>query len=101
VARPAVASADEATDAALRRAGAHRVLRGALAGVLLTLGGLLLAGGMTAANAVEGPLRPLALVAVAVGGVCALAGVLALLVWAPRVPAPAAEAPAGRQGLPA
>ena len=91
VSRPAVTAADIATDTALRRAGAHRVLRGAASGAGLTLAGLLL----TAGNAVRGvadDAGALGLVGVGlavVGGLAGVAGLLVLAVPAPRVPAPA------------
>ncbi|MCI2238830.1 hypothetical protein MO973_28820 [Paenibacillus sp. TRM 82003] len=43
--RPSVPAADDATDAALRRVAAHRVLRTSTAAAVLTLGGLLLLAG--------------------------------------------------------
>ncbi|WP_337060342.1 hypothetical protein [Kineococcus sp. G2] len=46
--RPSVPAADEATDAALRRVAAHRVLRTSTAAATLTLAGLLLLAGVSA-----------------------------------------------------
>lgn len=94
VARPAVEEADDATDLALRRAGAHRVLRGALAATLLTLGPLLFFAGTAAGNVHEGPARAAAVVVAAVGALAALAGLLTLAVPAPQVPAPRRSDPA-------
>ncbi len=54
VSRPAVAAADPATDTALRRAGAHRVLRGAASGAGLTLAGLLLTAGSATRGVADG-----------------------------------------------
>lgn len=91
VVRPAVVGADEVTDTALRRAAGHRVLRGALAGLLLTVGPLLAYGGMAGQRVVDGPLELLGIVTTIVGAILTLAGPAVLLVPAPRVPAPRAE----------
>ncbi|WP_432505778.1 hypothetical protein [Kineococcus arenarius] len=48
--RPSVPAADDATDAALRRVAAHRVLRTSTAAATLTLAGLLLLAGVSAAG---------------------------------------------------
>jgi len=91
VSRPAVAGADPVTDAALRRASAHRVLRGATAGATLTLGPVL----YVASSAVRGVageaawLQALAVLLVVLALVVSLAGLALLLLPAPRVPAPA------------
>jgi hypothetical protein len=93
VSRPAVAGADVATDTALRRAGAHRVLRGAGAGVGLTAAGLLGTAG-SAVHGVSTGSSALAAIGVvlAVGGVVVgLLSLALLLVPAPRVRAPAPE----------
>jgi hypothetical protein len=50
VARPAVVGADPGTDAVLRRASSHRVLRASTAAALATLGGLCVGGGLGAAH---------------------------------------------------
>ncbi|WP_209313929.1 hypothetical protein [Blastococcus sp. TF02A-35] len=102
--RPAVVTADDRHEAALRRASAHRVLRGAAATVLVVAGGLLAVSG----NAVRSASSGLASTATAndvaagtaaavlpwVGGVLAalglvgaLAGIGVLAVRAPGVPA--------------
>jgi hypothetical protein len=97
VRRPAVAGADAVTDTVLRRASAHRVLRGAVAGVLATLGPLTAVAGTTAASAssslaLNGSPRPLLHglgVALAALGVLACLGALVVACLpAPRVPAP-------------
>ncbi len=94
VARPAVEGADELTDAALRRASAHRVLRGALAGTLLTLGPLLAFGGSAAAQVHDGAPKAIA-VTVAVAGLAAgVAGLVAWFLPAPNVPLPSGATPA-------
>jgi hypothetical protein len=89
--RAAVVTADERAEAALRRASAHRVLRGAVGSALVTTGGLVLVAGMSTRN-VASNVGPQALVALGVvlAG-CGLAGLLAGLVVAcvraPGVPA--------------
>ena len=93
VARPAVEGADAATDSALRRAGAHRVLRGALAATLLTTGPLLFFAGTAAHRVHDGSVGAAAVVVAAAGALAALAGLLALTLPAPRVPAPQPGAP--------
>ncbi len=87
--RPAVAGADTGTDTALRRASAHRVLRGAAAGTLLTLGPVLVsvAGGVSSVRP-GSPLQALSWAALVLGVLAALAGLLVLFWVAPRVPAP-------------
>jgi hypothetical protein len=52
--RPAVVTADERIEAALRRASAHRVLRGATAGALVVGGGLLAVSGLSVRSAASG-----------------------------------------------
>jgi hypothetical protein len=49
--RPALGTADEQAEAALRRASAHRVLRGATTAALLTVGGLLTVSGFSLRSA--------------------------------------------------
>lgn len=88
VARPAVEGADAATDEALRRAGAHRAVRGTTAAVLLTVGPLLVAGGGSASHVHDGRAGALALAVLVLGLVTGLAGLVVLAVPAPRVPAP-------------
>ncbi|WP_432563096.1 hypothetical protein [Kineococcus sp. SYSU DK003] len=55
--RPAVPGADAATDGALRRAAAHRALRGCTAGLLGTTAAMLVLGG-TAAGRLDGEASP-------------------------------------------
>ena len=93
VARPAVEGADELTDAALRRASAHRVLRGALAGTLLTLGPLLAFGGAAAAHVHDGAPAAIAVTVAVVGLAVVVAGLVAGLLPAPRVPLPSGATP--------
>jgi hypothetical protein len=88
--RPAVATENERIESALRRASAHRVLRGATAGVLLLDGGLLYIGG-NALRIYEG----WAPVVVIAGAVCGLAGLAVLCAPAPRVPADTPAVPVG------
>ena len=109
--RPAVVTADDRIEAALRRASAHRVLRGAVAVTLVVAGGLLAVSGMTARSAAMGvaetaegnglPVVTAATLLPWAGGALALAGFAALLaaavvlcVRAPGVPADAPALPA-------
>jgi hypothetical protein len=95
--RPAVPGADQVTDTALRRASAHRLLRGALAAVLLTLGPLCLVGGTTAVRVLDGAAAAASTVAAA-GGLLVVVALVVLCWPAPRVPAPAPPQPApGRE----
>jgi hypothetical protein len=89
VRRPAVEGADDATDAVLRRASAHRVLRGALAGALATLGPLLAFGGTSAGNVLDGGLQVVAHLVTVAGIVVVVLSLVVLLVPAPAVPWPA------------
>lgn len=90
--RPAVATEDERTETALRRASAHRVLRGAVAATLVAIGGLLLVGGMAVSNVGALPLPGW------VGGLpgllTMLAGLVVLCLRAPGVPADSPTVPA-------
>jgi hypothetical protein len=52
--RPAVVTADERIESALRRASAHRVLRGATASALVVGGGLLAVSGLSVRSAASG-----------------------------------------------
>jgi hypothetical protein len=96
VTRPAVAGADLVTDRALRRASAHRALRGAVAAVALTLGPLLSVGALVARNVAAPALGPV-LVGVAIGGLLVIVtGLVALCLPAPAVPpAGAHDGPGG------
>src|SRR4051794_15699022 len=96
VTRPAVAGADLVTDRALRRASAHRALRGAVAAAALTLGPLLSVGTLVARNVAAPALGPV-LVGVAVLGLLVIVtGLVALCLPAPAVPAAGAyDAPDG------
>jgi hypothetical protein len=89
--RAAVVTSDERAEAALRRASAHRVLRGAVGSALVTTSGLVLVAGMATRNVADtiGP-QPLVALGVLLAG-CGLVGLLAGLVVvcvrAPGVPA--------------
>lgn len=93
LARPAVSGADAATDAALRRASAHRVLRGTAAGCALTLGGLLAVSSSAVRGVADGSagLVALAVLLAVAAALAVLTGVLLPAVPAPRVPARAAD----------
>jgi hypothetical protein len=92
--RPAVATEDERTEAALRRASAHRVLRAATAAVLVDTGGLLSIGGM-AARVHPGPVAAAGVGAAVLGGLAVLAGVAVACTRAPGLPADAPAVPIG------
>jgi hypothetical protein len=95
--RPAVATDDERIEGALRRASAHRVLRGAATAVLVVTGGLLAVSGMAVAGVATGVLSAAGTGAALLGVAGALAGVVVLAVRAPGVPAdrPSPAVPAG------
>jgi hypothetical protein len=89
--RAAVVTTDERVESALRRASAHRVLRGAVGSALVTTSGLVLVAG-TSTRDVASTVGPQALVVLgSVLAGCGLAGLLAglvvLCVRAPGVPA--------------
>jgi hypothetical protein len=89
--RPAVVTTDDRIEAALRRASAHRVLRGATGSVLALSGGLLGVGGV-AAHSIGGDPSPslsgpAGLVVALLGLVCGAAGLGVLCLRAPGVPA--------------
>ncbi|MGY1843975.1 hypothetical protein [Modestobacter sp. SYSU DS0875] len=102
--RPAVVTTDDRIEAALRRASAHRVLRGTAATTLVVTGGLLTVSGnavhsassgvvaTASANGLDAGTAVAALpwaggIAAVLGLVTALAGVVVLTVRAPGVPA--------------
>lgn len=86
--RPAVVDADPPSERALRRASAHRVLRGALSATLFTVGGLLFFGGTSAARIdLPGVLHAGAVLSAIAGVGCVLAALAVLCVPAPRLPA--------------
>jgi hypothetical protein len=96
--RPAVATADERIEAALRRASAHRVLRVAAGVPLFVDGGLLFVGGNalhSAASSSGGAafLGPVGACVAALGIVSMLAGVVVCCIPAPSVPADAPAVP--------
>jgi hypothetical protein len=113
--RPAVVTEDERIEAALRRASAHRVLRGAAAATLFVTGGLLAVSGQAVHGAASSAaataaanglptsalstqlLPPLGIAIAVLGLLAALAGVVLLAVRAPGVPADRASSavPAG------
>jgi hypothetical protein len=90
LARPAVEGADDATDSALRRASAHRVVRGLICATTVTAGALALVGGLSASHVAVGGLHALAVAVAGVGALLVPAGLGALCVRAPGVPEPVA-----------
>ena len=92
--RPAVATADDGIESALRRASAHRVLRVAVGVPLFVTGGLLFVGGralhsVATSTASSGLLDTAAVVGSVVGAAAMLVGVVVACIRAPRVPADA------------
>ncbi|WP_138759983.1 hypothetical protein [Modestobacter altitudinis] len=89
--RAAVVTTDERAESALRRASAHRVLRGAVGSALVTTSGLVLVAGMStrsvAGNVGPQALAVLGLVLFGCGLAGLLAGLVVLCVRAPGVPA--------------
>jgi hypothetical protein len=92
--RPAVMTDDDRVEEALRRTSAHRVLRGATAGILLTAGGVIAAAG-SAAGSVHLLPSALGLGVLLLGYAAALAGVVVLCLPAPRLPIGAPPVPVG------
>ena len=96
VTRPAVAGADLVTDRALRRASAHRALRGAVAATAFTLGPLLTVSALVARNVAAPALGPVLVGAAVLGLLVIVTGLVALCLPAPAVPpAGAHDAPGG------
>lgn len=92
--RPAVATEDPRIEAALRRASTHRVLRGAVAGALALLAGLLLTMG-TSLHSIGADMNGTGTTLLAVVGpaIAVAAGVVALLaVLVACIPTPAVPA---------
>ena len=97
--RPAVATADEGIETALRRASAHRVLRVAVGVPLFVTGGLLFIGGralhsVATSGAESGLLDAAGAATSLIGGAAMLAGVVVACIRAPGVPADAPAVPA-------
>jgi hypothetical protein len=96
--RPAVATADEGIESALRRASAHRVLRVSVGVPLFVTGGLLFVGG-SSLHSVATSIRTSGLLEVAggaaslIGGVAMLVGLVVACIRAPGVPADAPAVP--------
>ncbi|WP_164704565.1 hypothetical protein [Blastococcus litoris] len=98
--RPAVATADDAVEAALRRASVHRVLRVAVAVPLVVAGGLLFVAGRAwhsvATSSVDsGLLGAVGTATSVIGGAALVAGVVVACIRAPGVPADAPPVRAG------
>ena len=89
--RPAVVTDDDRAEDALRRASAHRVLRGATTAALVTTGGLLLTGGhavwRVGTTAGPGLLAATGVLAASAGLIALLVGLVVAVVRAPGVPA--------------
>jgi hypothetical protein len=100
VTRPAVATADEGIESALRRVSVHRVLRVAVGVPLLVSGGLLFVGGralhsVASSGAAPGLLDAVGAAGSLLGGGAMLAGVVVACLRAPGVPADSSAVPAG------
>jgi hypothetical protein len=98
--RPAVATADEGIESALRRASVHRVLRVAVGVPVFVTGGLLFVGGRAlhsvATSSVEAGLLDAAGATVSLlGGAAMLAGVVVACIRAPGAPADDPAVPVG------
>jgi hypothetical protein len=98
--RPAVATADDSIETALRRASVHRVLRVAVAVPLVVAGGLLFVAGrawhsLAGSSLDSGLLEATGVAASLVGGAAMAAGVVVACIRAPGVPAAAPTVPAG------
>ncbi|WP_346620622.1 hypothetical protein [Blastococcus montanus] len=93
--RPAVVTRDERIEAALRRASAHRVLRGATAALLVDTGGLLFIAGTAMPDIGPAAFDWLEGGAMAIGVLSMLAGAAVAFSPAPRVPAEAPAVPVG------
>ena len=98
--RPAVATADEGIETALRRASVHRVLRVAVGVPLFVTGGLLFVGGRAlhsvATSGISSGLLDVAGAAASLaGGAAMLVGVVVACLRAPGVPADAPGVPVG------
>ncbi|MCZ2821347.1 hypothetical protein O2V63_13460 [Modestobacter sp. VKM Ac-2977] len=105
--RPALGTADERAEAVLRRASAHRVLRGATTAALVAVGGLLTVSGLSIRNAAMSVVETGSVNGVAVGaavgalpwigGFLAVLGFLAILagvgLFTARAPRRPADAP--------
>lgn len=83
--RAAVVRADLETDRLLRRCSAARAYRAAVGGLLLTVSGDLMLGGLTAFRVYNGPAEVAAAVTALVGVAAGLAALAALVTPAPRV----------------
>ena len=89
--RPAVVTRDERVEEALRRASAHRVLRVAVAALLVDTGGLLHIAGTAMPD--DGPLRYLGVALGVLGAVVVLTGVVVGCLRTPDVPSAAPAVP--------
>ena len=85
--RPAVVTADDRIEGALRRASAHRVLRGALAALLIDTGGLLFIAGSALPDIGPAWADLLAPALMVIGALTVLSAAVVGCLPAPRVPA--------------
>jgi hypothetical protein len=92
--RPAVATDDERVEAALRRTSAHRILRGASAGVLVLAGGFIGRSGSAAWSVNALSWWPGLLVTL-LGDAALVAALVVLCLPAPRLPVGAPPVPVG------
>lgn len=93
--RPAVTLEDPATETALRRASAHRLLRTAVGTTAVVAGGLLAVGGnaLGSAASFDAAWGPAPWLAGGLGVAAVLVGVVLVLLPAPPLPAAASPAP--------
>lgn len=92
--RPAVATDDDGMEVALRRTSAHRVLRGATAGVLAVAGGFIGMAGNSAWSVNALP-WPVGLLVTLLGDAALVAALVVLCLPAPRLPVQAPTVPVG------
>ncbi|MDP9391104.1 MAG: hypothetical protein M3P89_06920 [Actinomycetota bacterium] len=98
--RPAVATAHDSIETALRRASAHRVLRVTVGVALFVTGGLLFIGSLAVHSVTTGTGGATLLVVAAaaasvIGGAAMLVGLIVACIRAPGVPADAPAVPVG------
>ncbi len=85
--RPAVVTADTRIEEVLRRASAHRVLRGALTALLVDAGGLLFISGQAMPDIGPSWLGPVSVALMVTGALTVLSAAVVCCLPAPRIPA--------------